>query len=67
MQTPAESSTTNNVNVQQLPATMEKVESKKEEVLPEQTPPAISTRDPQTDIYRAMAGKNYQLTLEGAF
>ena len=66
MQTPAESNTTNNVNVQQLPATMEKVESKKEEVLSEQTPPAISTRDPQTDIYRAMAGKNYQMSLEGA-
>ena len=67
MQTPAESSTTNNVNVQQLPATMEKIESEKKEVLPEQTPPAISTRDPQTDIYRAMASKNYQMTLEGAF
>lgn len=67
MQTPAESSTTNNVNVQQLPATMEKIESEKKEVLSEQTPPAISTRDPQTDIYRAMASKNYQMTLEGAF
>jgi hypothetical protein len=67
MQTPIESNMTNNVNVQQLPATMEKIESKKEEVLPEQNPPAISTRDPQTDIYRAIAGKNYQLTLEGAF
>lgn len=67
MQNPIESNTTNNVTFQQLPATMEKMESEKKQVLPQQSPPAISTRDPQTDIYRAMASKNYQLTLEGAF
>jgi hypothetical protein len=67
MQAPAESSTTNNVNIEQLPPIMENIKSESKEVLPEQTPPAISTRDPQTDIYRAMAGKNYQMSLEGAF
>ena len=46
---------------------MENIEREKKEVIPEQPVPTISTRDPQTDLYRAMASKSYQLNLAGTF
>jgi hypothetical protein len=67
MQTPVESNTTNNVNVQQLPAVLENMKSEKKEVKPEQPVPTIKTRDPQTDLYRDLASKNYQLNLVGTY
>ncbi len=67
MQTPVESNTTNNVNVQQLPAVVENMKSEKSEVKPEQPVPNIKTRDPQTDLYRDLASKNYQLNLAGTY
>ncbi|AOV61933.1 hypothetical protein BOW86_gp009 [Synechococcus phage S-CAM7] len=67
MQVPEGSNTTNNVTVEQMPPIMENIEREKKEVIPEQPVPTISTRDPQTDLYRAMASKSYQLNLAGTF
>jgi hypothetical protein len=67
MQVPEGSNTTNNVTVEQMPPIMENIEREKKEVTPEQPVPTISTRDPQTDLYRSMASKNYQLDLVGTF
>ena len=66
MNLPEGSNTTNNVNVQEMPPLMDNLKEEKAEVIAEQTQPAISTRDPQTNFYRAMASKNYQLDLVGA-
>ena len=63
MNLPEGSNTTNIVNVQEMPPLMDNLKEEKAEVIPEQTQPAISTRDPQTDFYRAIARKNYQLDL----
>ena len=67
MQLPENANTTNNFTVQSLPATMENMSREKKEVLGQQNPPSIRTSDPQTDFYRALASKNYQLNLQGAF
>jgi hypothetical protein len=66
MQLPEGTNTTNTVNVQEMPPIMDNLKEEKAEVIEEQTLPTISTRDPQTNFYRAMASKNYQLDLVGA-
>ncbi len=54
-------------NLQELPPIMTRMEKEKpEEILPQQEVKPINTRDPQTDIYRQLAGKIYQLTEVGA-
>ncbi len=54
-------------NFEELPPIMSTMPGSKKEatVLPQQDVPNISTRDPQSDIYRQMAGELYELS--GAF
>ena len=54
-------------NFEELPPIMSTMPSKKRDsvVLPQQDVPNISTRDPQSDIYRQLAGKLYEVS--GAF
>ena len=54
-------------NLQELPPIMTRMQKEQpEEILPQQEVKPINTRDPQTDIYRHLAGKIYQLTEVGA-
>ena len=51
-------------NFEELPPIMSTMPGKKKDavVLPQQDVPNISTRDPQSDVYRQLAGQLYELS-----